>query len=174
MASLRCRKRIHLRCVTTPKTRTSSMPKYYRFEGKAISITQPSAAAIAFAGKNIENRSWRTHYRGPLAIHASGTLFRDDLGILQRVERGGEKRSLLHWINKGRKRYGLAPEEVPQLKQIVAIAMLTDCTRRSSSPWFNGEWGWVLEGIIPIEPIPIVGALSTWNCRFKYRPLSQY
>jgi Cu2+-containing amine oxidase len=30
----------------------------YRFQGKGLSIAQPKASAIAFAGKDIENRSW--------------------------------------------------------------------------------------------------------------------
>ena len=72
------------------------MAKYeYHFDGKGLSIIQPWAAAIAFAGKDIENRSWRTHYRGPLAIHASGKLWKDDLLILRRVVRGGVKGSLI-------------------------------------------------------------------------------
>ena len=146
--------------------------KVYRFQGKGLSIVQPWASAIAFAGKNIENRSWRTHYRGPLAIHASGKLYRDFLDHPQRTVRGGEKRPVIEWINKGRRRYDLDPIEVPEVSQIVAIAMLSDCVEKSSSPWRgSAEWGWVLEGVIPIEPIPWVGGLSIWDCKFKYRPL---
>jgi len=89
----------------------------------------------------------------------------------RRIIRGGEKRPLIDWINKGRKTYGVDPEETPGLSQIVAIAMVTGCIQKSSSAWFVGEWGWVLEGVIPIEPIPWVGGLSIWDCKFKYRPL---
>lgn len=151
------------------------MPKSeYHFQGKGLSIVQPWASAIAFAGKNIENRSWRTHYRGPLAIHASGKLRREKLDHLQRTVRGGEKRPLIEWINKGRRRYDLEPVDLPELSQIVAIAMLTDCVEKSSSPWkVSTEWGWVLEGVIPIEPIPWVGGLSLWDCKFKYHPLTK-
>jgi hypothetical protein len=38
---------------------------------KALTITQPWAALVALGHKQIETRSWRTHYRGPLAIHAA-------------------------------------------------------------------------------------------------------
>jgi hypothetical protein len=38
---------------------------------KALSIHQPWAWAILHAGKRVENRTWQTHYRGPLLIHAS-------------------------------------------------------------------------------------------------------
>jgi ASCH domain len=44
---------------------------------KALSIQQPWAWAIIYAGKNIENRTWNTHFRGTFAVHASGTLMRD-------------------------------------------------------------------------------------------------
>lgn len=145
----------------------------YRFEGKGLSITQPFASAIAFAGKDIENRSWRTHYRGRLVIHASGKLFREDLDDLRRVVRGGERLPLNTWINKGRRRYGLAPQDEPDCSQIIAIAMLSDCVQKSSSPWFSGDWGWVISGVIPIEPIPWTGGLGVWDCKLKYRPLTK-
>ena len=38
---------------------------------KALSLRQPWASLIADGRKTIETRTWRTHYRGPLAIHAS-------------------------------------------------------------------------------------------------------
>jgi len=148
------------------------MASQFRFVGKALSIIQPWASAIAFAGKDIENRTWRTHYRGPLAIHASAKLYRDELDELRRVVRGGEKLPLNVWINKGRRQYGLEPEEEPDCSQIVAVAMLVDCVDKSSSPWWDkGKWGWVIAGVVPIVPIPRNGKRGVWDCRFKYSPL---
>ncbi len=37
---------------------------------KAISVRQPWAYLILQRGKNVENRTWSTDYRGPLLIHA--------------------------------------------------------------------------------------------------------
>jgi hypothetical protein len=37
---------------------------------RAITIWQPYAERVADGRKTVENRVWRTHYRGPLAIHA--------------------------------------------------------------------------------------------------------
>lgn len=37
---------------------------------KALTICQPYAELIARGDKPIENRTWPTHYRGPLLIHA--------------------------------------------------------------------------------------------------------
>jgi hypothetical protein len=145
----------------------------YRFRGKALSIAQPWASAVAFAGKDIENRTWRSHYRGPLAIHASAKVFKDYLAWRCRVVRGGEKRPIFDWINRGRRQFGLEPEGPDNItsSHIIAIAMFVDVIGKSSSPWFVGEWGWVLKGVVPIEPIPRVGALGLWECKFLYRPL---
>jgi len=41
---------------------------------KAITIRQPWATLIALGVKTIETRSWRTHYRGPVAIHAGAAM----------------------------------------------------------------------------------------------------
>ncbi len=38
---------------------------------KAITLTQPWASLVAIGAKRIETRSWKTAYRGPLAIHAA-------------------------------------------------------------------------------------------------------
>lgn len=41
-------------------------------EGKipCLSISQPFASAIILGKKKIELRTWGTHYRGPIALHA--------------------------------------------------------------------------------------------------------
>ena len=51
---------------------------------KAITIKQPWAWAIIFAGRDIENRSWYTHHRGPLLIHA-GAAYQADAGLPKQV-----------------------------------------------------------------------------------------
>lgn len=38
---------------------------------KVLTITQPWATLVAIGAKQIETRSWPTHYRGPLLIHAA-------------------------------------------------------------------------------------------------------
>ena len=44
---------------------------------RCLSVRQPWASLIVDGTKTIENRSWQTHYRGPLLIHASQTVDRD-------------------------------------------------------------------------------------------------
>lgn len=36
---------------------------------RILTLTQPWASLIAIGAKTLETRSWRTGYRGPLAIH---------------------------------------------------------------------------------------------------------
>lgn len=40
---------------------------------KAITIKQPWASLIVHGIKDIENRTWRTNYRGRMLIHAAGS-----------------------------------------------------------------------------------------------------
>ena len=37
---------------------------------KCLTVQQPWAWCIVHGPKRIENRSWQSHYRGPLLIHA--------------------------------------------------------------------------------------------------------
>lgn len=50
---------------------------------KALSIKQPWASLIAHGIKNIENRTWKTKFRGRIYIHASGNKVKsEDFGLM--------------------------------------------------------------------------------------------
>ena len=56
---------------------------------KAISIKQPFASLIAYGIKDIENRTWKTDYRGKVYIHASAKQagsYDELLNDLQKIE----------------------------------------------------------------------------------------
>lgn len=58
---------------------------------RTLTLHQPWATLVALGVKTIETRSWRTHYRGPVAIHAGAR--QPDLGLEIgpfRVTRGTE------------------------------------------------------------------------------------
>lgn len=57
------------RCGPKPRLRTGSEKKM-----KALSIRPPWADLILSGQKDIENRTWRTNYRGPLLIHSEGAI----------------------------------------------------------------------------------------------------
>ena len=50
---------------------------------KAITIMQPWASLVAIGIKRFETRSGRTHYRGPLAIHASAAYPRANRALAE-------------------------------------------------------------------------------------------
>ena len=78
---------------------------------KIISVRQPWAWLL-FHGKDIENRTWRTSYRGPLLIHASQAMEEDDFPMQRQwIERAGI----------------VIPEDLPR-GAIVGAATLTPIT----------------------------------------------
>lgn len=96
----------------------------------ALSIRQPWAWLIVHGHKNIENRTWSTPYRGRLLIHASGNIDPPDARVL------GHQRSLLAAID--------LPADL-QRGGIVGEVVLIDIVEDSTSPWFTGPYGWVVE-----------------------------
>ena len=88
---------------------------------KILSIRQPWAYLITQGSKNIENRSWRTNYRGPFLVHAS-----------RKVDR------------RGCQDHGLDPSKL-QTGGVVGIAEIVDCVQEHQSQWFIGPYGFVLK-----------------------------
>lgn len=123
---------------------------------KALSIRQPWAWAITFAGKDIENRDWPTKFRGPVCIHAAK-------GCTRR-----EYFDALEFIRSARKpEFKMSPPGRSILMRasggIIGTAEIVDCVEASDSPWFMGRYGFVLQNVRPISFIPVKGALSFFN-----------
>jgi hypothetical protein len=112
---------------------------------KALSVQQPWAWAIIHAGKCIENRDWRTHHRGWIAIHASATVRKGE-----RMPRGVR-----------------APREEELIPgAIIGVVRIVDVVEWSRSKWFDprSKFGWVLERPRAFrKPIACSGALSLWD-----------
>jgi hypothetical protein len=114
----------------------------------ALSIRQPWAWLILHAGKDIENRDWPTKYRGPFLIHASKGMTRDE------YENG------VNTLEEIRPSLALPPFEDLPRGGIVGSAVLADCVRDSDSPWFFGDFGFVLRGATPLPFRQYKGALG--------------
>jgi len=111
---------------------------------RALTVRQPWAWAIVSAGKDIENRSWPTKYRGWLAIHAAAGPVGDLDDLPRRVKR--------------------PPSSALVRGAIVGLAYVDGMVDKSRSKWFQGEWGWVLKNVRRLkEPVPCKGALSLWT-----------
>jgi activating signal cointegrator 1 len=135
---------------------------------KALTICQPYAELICRGIKRVENRTWATPHRGPVAIHA------------------GKSRKFLDLTDDGTldAEYDIAVAEMP-FGAVVAVADLVDCVWLDSSkpiwkhvpafsaekfPWMNmhehteGPCCWVLENVrcLP-EPVPWMGLMGLWE-----------
>ena len=102
---------------------------------KALSLRQPWASLIADGRKTIETRTWRTYYRGPLAIHASTHPYED-------LPTGGI--IAVAWL------YDCRPME-PSDESDACIAL------------FEGAYAWLLTSIEAVPLISCKGRLGLWT-----------
>lgn len=112
---------------------------------KALSILQPWAWLIVNGYKDAENRSWRTHFRGRFIVHAGkrwGSEQREDCA---RVRQQFPHIDLPSAFERG---------------GIVGAATLVDCVDRSDSPWFVGDYGFLLANQACCPFVPWRGQLG--------------
>lgn len=129
---------------------------------KALSLTQPWATLIALKAKRVETRSWSTHFRGPVAIHAAKGF-------------PASARDLCWTLPFGDALGDLTPSKLP-VGAIVATAYIDGCrftedvARQLDEPELSfgdyspGRFAWFLSSIIALDkPIPCKGALGLWT-----------
>lgn len=109
----------------------------------ALSIRQPWCWLILHAGKDIENRDWKTNYRGPLLIHAGKQMDRD-----------------FSWGRFDVEAYHMPLTKDYPLGGIVGIATLVEVVTSSTSPWFSGRYGFVLRDARVLPFTACSGALG--------------
>jgi len=119
---------------------------------KALSIIMPWAYLIMKFGKDVENRTWRTDYRGRVLIHASKKPSPYTVEILQ--EAFGQ--AALEKVNC------LDMEKLCGC--ILGSVEIVDCVKNYNSRWAEPDmWHWVLRNpILFDEPIPARGSLGLW------------
>jgi hypothetical protein len=117
-------------------------------EMKVIVVRQPWAWLIVNGHKDIENRSWRTRYRGALLIQASANL--------------PSKAALEEYRAFAKKRGVTLPDEF-ETGGVVGIATLKDCVSKSPSKWFEGPIGWQLEKPRRLKFIKLKGRLGIFD-----------
>ena len=116
---------------------------------KALTICQPYAEMIASGEKRIENRTWYTGYRGPLAIHAGKSL-----GYLRLAD-------MKRWPDMV---FG-AIIAVGRLVACVPVNVWRDLHRPNHRDWkyAEGPWCWLLRDVRRLDrPIPCSGKLRLW------------
>lgn len=112
---------------------------------KALTILQPYAHFVVTGEKRFENRTWDTRHRGRVAIHAGKSLYQEDID----------------WVSKVTK----TPFDVDDLEYgaVIGVAELTSVTTRSRNRWFVGPFGFVLQNVRAIRPVPCPGQLRLWT-----------
>ena len=107
----------------------------------ALSVRQPWASLIAWGEKTVEVRSWRTAYRGPLLIYASGRDVDAD-GLL---------------LPAG---YLIARCELVDVRPLTTADLESACMEElPDGPCF----AWVLADAAEVEPRPAKGKLHLWE-----------
>lgn len=129
----------------------------FNLEGiPALSIRQPWPWAILHAGKDIENRSWPTKYRGRILIHA-GVAF------------DGSKQDVKDLLSRWSRTAGIETPAIEDLPRggIVGAADIVDCVAHSDSTWFVGRYGFVLRNVRALPFHPCKGQLSFFKPQFE-------
>lgn len=139
---------------------------------KALTIRQPWASLTLMVGENgkafkrVETRSYRTNYRGRIAIHAGAT--HEDLLLLEGLvlrHMGVEVRPQMVALP-----YGKVIGEVT-IKDCIPINELWDTEYSTAMEVDFGDWskgkgrfGWILEDpVMYDQPVPARGQLGLWN-----------
>jgi ASCH domain len=109
---------------------------------KVLTVRQPWASLIVTGIKDVENRSWRTNYRGHLGVHAAGRIDKDGL-----------------------EEWGHLVDDEPPIGALIGSVTLVDCIENSRSKWaVPGAWHWVLADPRELaRPRPMLGRLGLWE-----------
>lgn len=132
------------------------------FNLPVISVRQPWAWLIINGGKDIENRNWSTKLRGRVLIHASkGCGRREWL----------EAWDVVRCISREAWAKGIKEIQTGTIERggIIGSVEIVDCVNRSDSPWFFGQYGFVLRDPQPSPFYRCNGALGF----FKLDPAKQ-
>lgn len=159
---------------------------------RGLSIRQPFASLVACGAKRIETRSRRTHYRGPVLIHASAGKTRAEVAL-------EEQWPFCEVLHPGGHDQLALPAPLPR-GMVIAVAELVDCVStdrlrkvieltldgKNMRPLTQGEatalisrdlsnelafgdyasgrWGWVLDRVQRLpNPVSANGQLGLWR-----------
>lgn len=117
----------------------------------ALTIWQPWAWAVAYAGKDVENRTWKPPSWAigrRIAIHAG-----------KRVDDADAYKFICDRLGVD----ALHPDATSVRGAVVCVATLYGTTDRQISVWFGGPVGWILTNVTPLpRPVPCRGAQGLW------------
>ncbi|NMY32875.1 ASCH domain-containing protein [Pseudomonas sp. WS 5412] len=113
---------------------------------KALSIRQPWAWLIIHGGKEIENRSWHTKFRGRFLVHAANGMTNNEFTM-----------ALLYCSERG---LPMPDRDDMQRGGIIGSVELVDSLDTSRSPWYMGQKGFLLRDPKSLPFTPYKGRLG--------------
>lgn len=125
---------------------------------KTLSIRQPWANLIVHGIKDVENRTWRTNYRGRVLVHAPVKVGDVDFNFQQK------QYIRVDFLTTGRSVSMNSP-----VSAIIGSVEIYDCVRDSRSAWAEPDvWHWLLRNpVVFDQPITgVSGKLSFWEYDF--------
>ena len=124
----------------------------------ALSIRQPWAWLIIHGGKDIENRTWPTKFRGRVLVHA---------GKGMTYEEWEDAHAFVASFDD------IIADTMPRVHSrdlcrggIIGSVEIVDCVRESGSNWFGDAWGFVLRNPEPLPFRPCRGELGFFRPQF--------
>lgn len=112
---------------------------------RLLSVRQPWAHLIISGRKSVENRSWTTRYRGPIWIHAGSKMHDIPVPLIEA-------------------KFGLQIDVAAlDMGAIIGCVELVDVVTQSSSPYFDGPYGWILSNPRSIKPVRLRGQMGFWD-----------
>jgi hypothetical protein len=123
---------------------------------KALTVKQPYAYLICAGIKDIENRAWKTNFRGCVLIHAGCTIVQPAFEI--------EGQATIHEIQFAKAVNVVEGKNL--ISAIIGSIEIVDCVRNHPSAWAEKDkWNWVLANPVLFKtPVRDVrGKLSFWE-----------
>lgn len=125
---------------------------------RALSLTQPWAWLVVHGGKDVENRTWSTKFRGEFLIHAAKGMSAADYDAAWEMARALS-------LELAR---SIPPKDKLERGGIVGVAELFDVMMPTTRPqglgWHMPEqYGFRLRNVRPLPFLPCRGALGFWG-----------
>ena len=142
---------------------------------KALTIWQPYASFFAAGAKKYETRSWRTDYRGPIAIHAA---LRPMGWIAEHTAPEAVEIAARIFGSEGM--MDLPTGKIVAFGRLTACELMTEEFIRQQTPeelavgdWQPARYAWRIEDVESVDPIEIKGQQGLWTldlcpaCRYN-------
>jgi hypothetical protein len=124
-------------------------------EQHVLSVKNPWAFLIVSGLKDVENRSWKTNYRGKLLIHSTQTPIKfnnyNELFTPDQIKELQDNNTNFNNLSNS---------------AIIGEVDLINCIQNSDSIWAEyGQWHWIISNPnIYINPVlNVKGSLSIWK-----------